>query len=242
MHRWLIFLGFVFLSCNKDPLFDCFENAGDKTHKILLEEAFQYLCIDDVFNVYLIQDTVCRLEAEGGSNVLESIDVQLVDGRLTIRNNARCSWVRGYEKVSLFVHYAGLTELYVGQACYVKTVNPMVDNILMGVGAGYSEVDMNFNCTKFYFYNNGHTGGHFIFSGYSRLVDLYGYGSCMIEADSLLSERMVVSNSSIADFRVRSDNEFFFSILNLGNIHLTGHPQSIDTLAWTGTGRLILEE
>lgn len=242
MYRWLIFLGFFLVSCNKDPVFDCFENAGHHTRKILLNGSFHNLIIDGVFNVYLIQDTVCRVEAEGGSNVVEGVEAQINDGKLSVKDNTRCSWVHGYEKISIYVYYTGLTELFVGQASYIKTINPMTDNILMGVGAGFSEVDMNFNCTKFYFYNNGHTGGHFIFSGYSQYVDLYGFGSCKIEADSLDSERMVVSNSSIADFRVRSENYFLFGIINSGNIYLSGAPRFIDTLEWTGSGRLIRAE
>lgn len=86
----------------------------------------------------------------------------------------------------------------------------MKDNIMIGVGAGYSEIDMEFDTPGFFFYNNGHTGGRFRFSGYCRNADLYGYGSCVILADSLVTDRLFVFNKSIADFRVRSDAYFSF--------------------------------
>lgn len=107
----IVFMLLILWSCNDDPVFNCFENSGATKRKTLTYQPFNKIQLNDVFDVYLIQDTICQLEAEGGANLIENIDVDINGAILSIKNSSNCNWLRDYKRMALYIHYTGLKEI-----------------------------------------------------------------------------------------------------------------------------------
>ena len=59
----ITFTIFILSSCD-----DAFLNSGDTIRKEYTLEDFTELYIEDVFDIFLIQDTICKIELEASKN------------------------------------------------------------------------------------------------------------------------------------------------------------------------------
>ena len=64
---YILFL-FIFFSCD-DALFD----KGPVVTKQIETDDFREIYVEDIFDIYLLQDTVCKISVKGGSNVISNI-------------------------------------------------------------------------------------------------------------------------------------------------------------------------
>jgi hypothetical protein len=85
---YIILLFFLF-SCN-DALF----NAGSIITKNIEISDFDEIYVEDIFEIFLIQDTVCKIEAKGGSNLLPNLEFNINENKkLTINDNNSARWI-----------------------------------------------------------------------------------------------------------------------------------------------------
>jgi len=91
---FIVFLSYLFVSCENDDAAGCFKKTGDIVTMEFNLEPFHSIVVMDEADVYLGNGPDQRVEIKAGSNLIPGIQFEVKDSTLTITNDNRCNWVR----------------------------------------------------------------------------------------------------------------------------------------------------
>lgn len=228
-----------FASCQRVPADDCLENYGSVSEERLELPVFTQLYIYDIFNVYLIQDTINELIIKTGDNLQDEIEVTLSENILHIYNHSKCRWLRQYERAELYLRFSDLYGLKVVRPCKVVTLKPITQSYFWIHSASkLFEGDIEINNKNFRFGVNFQCSGSTRISGKTHSLTIMNRGVYHIFADSLNSSFANITNNSLGDIWAGTTDTLAAHIWLSGNVYYRGDPVII-TNEMTSTGRLI---
>ena len=234
--RKFLFIILVFLSSCNDALFD----AGDIITKEFVLDEFNEIYINDVFDVFLIQDTICKLKLEGGSNLIPNINFNIIDNKLSIKNDNNANWSRNYERIKLYISLKDIKFLKIDESVNIKTIDTLtIPELNIHSINDYSDISINIKCNKFFIVNEGTAGGYFTIKGEAIYSGIRARGSCIIDAKDFLTETTVIRQESMGDCYINVSNTLNAEILQSGNIYFKGNPETINYLPDNTKGQLI---
>lgn len=239
----VVLLGlFLAVSCKKAEDRRCFKSIGeDAVLELFYEQNVDSLYLyDDMFYTLIPSDEE-RIEVLGGKNLISHIYVSSGAGKITIKNENKCNFLRSldtkievriYLKDIRYIEYHGSSELK-----NIDTLHSSELRLFMVDGAG--EVDLT------------------VENGYMSAVSTYGYGDFTLRGSALTAffncqnntycdtrgfsaiENLKVVSHSAANMVVNADNVVFEAEIKArGNIKYVGTPSSIDYRK-NGSGKLI---
>jgi hypothetical protein len=218
----------------------CWHGTGQNTSLIIETGYFHEANARGIFEIILVHDSVYYIELQGGEKVLDYAEVNVTDSSANLDNSNECYFLRDYEKIKCYLHYADNLQLNLFETCKVSCQNPVTTNLLLTVPAELAEVDILLDNSHFHFYNHKTTGGTYTFRGFSDRCIISGYYSARFVLSDLTSREMHINNSSIGDMHVNANQLLEVEIHNKGNIYYSGSPEIvIDSI--TGSGRLFSE-
>lgn len=230
---FLYILAFYTTSCKKK--FDCFTSNG----KTVLDERtlgnFSSIDIQSHLNVTLIQDSLNFVEIIGGENIIPEIDCYIDNGILTLKNNAKCNWVRKYSDIMVFLHFAGINEIDINGEVILSNNDTLYgDSIIVNVYSDISEVSLTLRNkqTKL----NIHAGtGNYTFAGKTINSYIYCHGTAFIHAGNLETGFTSVNHQSTGDFYVNVNDILHVILKSTGNLYYKGNPAlHIEEISSTG--------
>jgi len=212
----------LFVSC--DDLF----NSGDIITKEYELEDFSEIYIEDIFNIFLVQDTICSLKLEGGSNLLSDIDFYIKDNKFHITNENGGTWSRKYEQISVYIRLKDITFLKVDESSRVETIDTLkLPKLTIQSITDYADISLTIKSNNFYFVNEGTSGGYFTFKGKTINSKMFARGSCIIDASELQSVSSNIKTESIGDCTINVSEKLKVEILRTGNVFYKGNPSEI---------------
>ncbi len=218
----------------------CWHGTGQKTIQVYEIGYFREVNVRGMFEIILVQDSVCYIELEGGNEILGYVAVTNTDSVVYLDNSNECAFLRDYEKIKCYLHFSDYLQLSLFETCKLISQNSVTSNLTLIVPAEMADVNIQLNNPHFHFYNHRTTGGTYTFSGYSDWCVISGFYSARFILSDLISREMVVKNSSIGDMHVNPIEKLTVEIHNKGNIYYSGSPEIIvDSIS--GTGKLIPE-
>lgn len=234
----IILLIFLF-SCRKENCFDCFKGVGKQITQIRSLNNFQIISIYDPFQVYLIQDSLNKIELAGGENLLNLVSSDINNNELIIKNNNKCNWSRSYKKsiITLNIHFVKLDSLYIIGECDVfskDTIN--FDRMRLNFeSTGTLNIKLKGDNLDFWQIGNG----DFFLEGnvVSYFVGSLGAGN--IFSKNLHSHFTYVTARHTANCYIYSDKILDIVELGYGNIYYSGNPDSVYVKTIVGNGQLI---
>jgi hypothetical protein len=230
-----IWLGLMFSQCKKEG---CLYSSGEYTTQVLVENPFDTIEVWGLFNIELVQDTSCFVEALGGSNVVDRVEAEVVHSSLSLYNYNNCFWYRDYEKVHLRIHFEDIKRILVHQTSLVYSVDSITDNFLLEIRGDMAETDLILNNEYIFFLGYMESGGKYKFRGISEKIRLQGYYTSVVDASELKSSVADIRNYSISDYKVWVTDELKVQIHNRGNVYLKGNPDLVfDSI--NSSGKLI---
>lgn len=227
------------ISCKKGHWTDCIESAGENLTDSLLLENFDTVKIYDVFNIFLIQDTINFILINGGSNIIENISVNILDNTLELDNFHQCMCSKPAENsVNLYLHFKNIAKIDIHETSKLISVNS-INSKELGVifNNKISEANFILNCNTFYFWNL--RGGVLNLSGKTRELKIWNYGLCNVFADSLISEKALIENNSMGNCRIGISDTLKGKITNSGNVYYKGNPLIENFILESKSGKLI---
>lgn len=106
------FLSLLLLTgCNTEDAPDCFQTAGRIVEKEIPVEPFDELIVYKNINLFIEQGEEHKVIVETGENLMSEISAEVVDGRLILRNDNSCNFVRDYNITDIHVTVPDLTWL-----------------------------------------------------------------------------------------------------------------------------------
>ena len=227
------------VSCQRDPSSDCLENYGSVSEERLELPVFIQLDIHDIFNIFLMQDTINELVIKTGDNLQDEIEVTLSEKTLHIYNHSKCRWLRKYDRAELNLRFRNLYGLRVWEPCKVVTLKPITKTYFTIYSfSKLFEGDIELNNKYFKYGVNYSCTGSTKISGQTRSLTLMNRGVHHIMADSLISSFADITNDSRGDIWAGTTDTLSVHILLSGNVYYRGDPV-IMTSEITSTGRLI---
>lgn len=220
-----ILLIFLITSCD-DALF----NAGSIITKNIEISDFEEIYVEDIFEIYLIQDTVCKIEVKGGSNVIPNLEFNVdVDKKLTINDNNSARWSRDYEKIELYISVDTLRFLRLGAPSKIVSQNTLITPELKIFSiADFAEIELDLNCNNCYVVNSGTSGGIINLSGETNSFTFWARASLQINAENFIANYVTVKTESIGDCSINVNKELSVEILRSGNVYYKGNPEIIE--------------
>ncbi len=222
-----LFILFIFLitSCD-NALF----NTGSIITKNIEILDFDEIYVEDIFEIYLIQDTVCKIEVKGGSNVIPNLEFNVdEDKKLTINDNNSARWSRDYDKIKLYISVDTLRFLELNAPSKIVSQNTLITPELKIFSiADFAEIELNLNCNNCYVVNSGTSGGIINLSGETNSFTFWARASIQINAESFIANYVTVKSESIGDCSIYVNKELSVEILRSGNVYYKGNPETIE--------------
>lgn len=244
MIRLFTLIGFIsFLySCKKPEDRRCVKSIGEETTKEMEVDPFDRIYLKEHIHYVLVQDTVEKVVIKGGKNLLNFIDIQVIDGRLEIKNDNKCSFLRRYDReVEVEIHFKELINIhYEGTETLTNKGTLELGWLVVLIRDGAGPVDLNFNAEAV-FTTISHGWGDFTYSGnvgYANL-NVKSNGYCDTYALQVEDSITVVSNTP-GTVKVNANNAVFKAeIGGAGDIWYKGTTNGDPTLYRYGSGELI---
>ena len=232
---------FLFSSCKKDHLFDCFTSTG-KTITVQRQVSY-FNQIDTYNNVNLVIHTGATgyVNVTAGDNIIDGITTSVENNTLVIHNENKCNWVRDFNNTF--------------------TVDVWVDslNFLINNGSGNMTFADTLHTYEFRYDNwnasgevkilfigdrihvNIHTGTVDLdVAGNAGIDFLYYNGYGYMNFGNLKTVLTYITNKGSNDCRINVRDLLDAQIFSTGNIYYSGNPHDLTTKI-TGTGLLIHE-
>ena len=222
-------------SCSTE---ECLEGAGSQSEKTVQTGFYKVANINGIFDVFLVQDTTSYIRFEGGDNLLAQVNAINTDSVVWIDNNLKCNFLKDYQKIKVFLHFNNISQIYIKEACTVRTEKPITDIFTLIAEAQVADIDIELNTYHFFFYNNRTSGGIYVFRGWCTYCSIKGFYSGKVDASNLNTVKINIENHSVTNYSVRAQEEVHAKIFNNGNIYVYGKPEVyIDSIA--GSGKVI---
>lgn len=233
----------IFNSCNKENAPDCFQKAGE--HKLISREVDEWNSIElrDYLQIELVDSSAQFIELEGPDNLLSDIETSVKEGKLLIKNNNTCNFVRSFKHriiVRIFAPaFPDIQNYGTGDITSVNTIEATIFKIDNRDAAGQISISVDVDTLTI----ATHTGVCDVnIGGNSQIANIFNQGLGKIDARTLSNTDAFVNNSSINDVFVNCNGYFYGHITYSGNIYYSGTPNYIESNI-LGNGRILkLEE
>jgi hypothetical protein len=234
----------MLFSCKKENALDCFKSNGSEIIESRDPGNFRIIRVFDKIDLIVKKGPEYKLELSAGKNLLSNISTSNSKGILSIENNNKCNFVRGYKQ----------------QIVCTVTV-PRIDT-LENHGVGTIRMSEDFNQETIFvraessgdIYLNGtyniiksssHGNGDIYISGECNQLFGYTFGTNALKAQNLkVNSYIFIETISIGDVHVWAPENGVLecNIWRSGNVFYRGNPAIINDFSnGSARGRLLRE-
>ena len=238
----IILLGLSILlsqtGCDKEGV--CVKSTGKVIRESRPVEPFHEIEVNDNLNVFLTFDsTKYGISVEAGENLIAGIRAEVDSGRLVLKNDNACDWLRSFDvPVNIFLTFSYLDTIIYQAAGGLNCLNPWVsDSVYVSVVEGAGKLNLILDVERSILQVRYGTVNVNV-SGTSGVTYISSQGYGPFHAEYLLSKFTYVYTFSPNDVFVYASEELGVEIGNIGNVHYTGDPKEISENIYGG-GRLI---
>ncbi|MCW3078265.1 MAG: hypothetical protein JWO32_2874 [Bacteroidetes bacterium] len=234
----------VFFSCKKENAGDCFKPNGEMTTETRILDTFSVIRVYDKIDLVISQGPKFKVEVIAGKHLLSNIKTSVAEDVLTIKNNNKCNFVRGYKKrITVHITVPHLRKAQnegVGNITFDENFNQ--DTLLVRAeNSGDIFVNGIFNEIR----TSSHGDGDIYLNGSCNTLYVYMFGTNFLKAENLsVSNYIFIETLSIGDCRVNAPDNgtLAYNLWRSGNIYYRGNPALITNFSdGTAKGKLIKE-
>ncbi|MDD2564405.1 MAG: DUF2807 domain-containing protein [Salinivirgaceae bacterium] len=215
----VLFIALFFNSCQF-----MFKGEGEHTiEEVPIGRVFDFV-VNDVFDIYIIPDSIPKLYLEAGENQLKTITTQYdsITGKLSINNSIVFRAARGYKKIKVILHTNTLADidftvagsLYFSDTLTVPTFRYSVHGD-MGVG----DIILKANYVEMNVYD---ASGIYDIRGETVKMRILNRGLATVSAIDMQAKQVECYNYSLGDCHVRAQTSLKWGIYRYGDIYQYG--------------------
>ncbi len=184
------------------------------------------------------------MDVVAGKNVIKNIKTTVSDGVLSIDNDNRCNFVRGYKRsitVNITLPYIvkvesrGVGTIRFNESYSQDTMQLLAEN------SGDIHLYGTFNEIR----TSSHGNGDVYLNGTCSRLFVYTFGTNLLKAENLIiSSHVFIETISIGDCFINAPQggKLEYNIWRKGNIYYKGNPAEINNLKGDGKGKLIKQD
>ncbi len=248
--RCFVFIAFLMLiSCNGENVPDCFQNSGNIVRRPVDVPAFTTITVFENLNVVLKQGDEQRVEIETGEYLLNDVSAVVEDGRLILRNENSCNYVREYGLTTVYVTSPNITEIRSSTGLLISSDGVLAYPSLALIAESFNNpeaettdgsFDLNLNATSVRIVVNGIA--YFKLQGTTENFNVtVAAGDSRIEAEDLISQNVTINHRGSNDVFVNPQQRLSGVIRGTGDVISVNRPPEVD-VEELFNGRLIFQE
>lgn len=235
----VILLVNMFTGCRKENLDDCFSNAGEVISETRHLSYFENISLYDNVNLVLVEGNGFSIQVEGGENLISSVETDVTDSTLVIRNTMKCNWVRDYKnELTVYASTSSLKNIRYESSGDIRTTgNIKFDELSVNVWGGSGSFNLDVDCNRL---NLGQHYGTVDFNvcGKSVTTTIYSNSYGPFNCYNLNSNIVFIKSNGTNDCFVRVNHILGAEINSVGNVFYKGNPYKVES-AIKGSGQLI---
>src|SRR6056297_28744 len=197
MKKLVYLIPLLFLFCCNDSLF----NQGQVITREIKTQSFHNIKVNDIFEVYLYQDTIQKIIVKGGSNLIPNLTFEVNQEKtLTIDNLNNARWSRDYEKIELHITVDTLHFLTLNAPARVRCMDTLkTPELKIFSISEYAEISVLVNCNNLYLVNSGTSGGQISLKGSTLNFGFWARASLQLFAEDFIAKKITAKNESIGN-------------------------------------------
>jgi hypothetical protein len=232
MKLGVIIFGFFLLFSCSSPI-ECVEASGAATSKEVAVPVFNKIIVYRGISLVISQGDIQKVEVQTGDNLIDNIEVKVVDGLLSIKDNTSCNWVRDYGNTKVFVTAPNLIEIH---SKTEKTITsntfltyPILRLFSMDLSDGAGTGDFNLKLNNFQTVIENNNVSRFYISGQTNELVLNFYeGNGRFSGENFLSNSVQVFHRGMNDLTVHPIEKISGKMVSTGNLILINKPPIVD--------------
>jgi hypothetical protein len=226
----------MMLGCNRGDVPD------EKITQDFGKREFTWVEVNNVFDIYLVQDSAWSVSIKGSPNAMEGLEISYIGDTLILDRSRKGEYLRPKTgNPAVYLHFDSLSRINTNESCHITSLNAITGYSLGIVDkAKLIEVDLELNNRTFYYWNNPN-GSLLHLKGRTLELKLWHSGLSSVDATALEADLVIAENASQGESRVHCNNELIYKLASTGNVILTGTPFKITKIPASGTGKLIHE-
>jgi hypothetical protein len=123
MKKLLLILTLVLIAgCNTEDAPGCFKKVGEIVQDEVAVDPFKEIIVYERVKLYIQQGPVQKVVIETGKNLRNDVSVEVMDNRLSIRNDNSCNLIREYDLTKVYVTIPDLTWLQNSSGSAIESV------------------------------------------------------------------------------------------------------------------------
>lgn len=208
---------------------ECIETSGAPASKVVSVASFDKIIVYRGISLLISQGEIQQVEVKSGTNLIDNIEVKVVDGFLSIKDNTTCNWVRDYGNTVVHVTTPNLIEVH------SKTEKTIASDMVLTFptlrlfsmdlsdGAGTGDFNLQLQNSQTVIENNNVS--RFFISGQTNELLLNFYeGNGRFSGANFLANSIEVFHRGMNDLTVHPITKISGKMVSTGNIILMNTP------------------
>ncbi len=236
---FLILIGIA--SCNPK---DCFESTGTIIQKEITVPIFDKINVGNEVSLIIKQGVTQKVILETGTNLINDVTAEVVDGKLFITDTNSCNLTRDYAVTKVYVTSPNITEIRSNTARSITSNGIINFSNLTLISEDFIEDALNIGDFNLHIENQSikiisNGSSIFTLNGTTTHLNIGFYsGSSRFIGSDLMATNVLVVQKSTNDMLIHPINRLEGDIFSIGDVISYNHPNII-TITEHYTGKLI---
>ena len=233
MRKIFLLLGFLFFIIGCTSPSDCVESTGKLIVKQFEVNDFDKITVYKGIALVLTQGPEFKVEVQTGENLMGGIQVKVVDGLLSLRDNTTCNFVREYGHTTVFVTAPTIIELTSKTEKTISSNGILTYRIIrlfsmdLSDGAGTGDFNLEINNSQTVIENNNVARYHISGKTDELLLNFYD-GNGRFEGENFEAKNIIIFQRGSNDMIVKPIESITGKIVSTGNVILKNTPPEVD--------------
>lgn len=233
MRIWVL-LGVCLLltTCKKGHELDCFKSAGKITQKTFEIDWFHEINVNGKISLELVYSpNKTALEVTYNQNLISGISKEIKDGKLTLKDENKCNWVRSYDlqpRLRLFYNDSLRIINIIGAAKVFNTDTLRLNKLIIN-NQSVEDVELTINDVNGIECNGFNSGG-FIIKGQAGYLTSTIDDASFIDTRKLTLDDLYLFHYSVRTSHVQSQDIMEVKLYGKGDVVLDAIPS--DSSRW----------
>ncbi len=231
-----IALIFLFAGCSSEKSWDCIQTSGTIIQQEVAVASFTKILVWDRIKVFIAQGEEQKVIVETGENLIDDISVTVVNGKLEIKNNNSCNFVRDYDDTKVYLTAPDITEIRSSTGYTIESIGKLKYPVLSLYSEDHEQEDLynidgdfklDLEVENLSVVANGLS--KFYLSGTATRANFGLFaGDCRVYSENLIVEDLTFYHRSTGPMVVNPQQTLRGQIVSLGDVIAKNRPAVVE--------------
>ncbi len=230
----------MLMSCKKSNERRCVKSSGKNQSTTINDIDVTSIEVNDNILLILVNDSLNKIELNGGENLIEFIKYDFIGGKLSFFNTNKCNFLRKEDAITVVYHYTTLDSLFINGFGNIYSEDTIKNDIYIYAEESFSSIDLTFdnqNTTII-----GQIGSiETVLHGRCSNLYMYSNGAGKMDARDLFCKNAHGHSQSLGDFYLNASEYLNIELRSAGNFFVFNAENAVQNILNEGSGEIIFQ-